>query len=539
MNTCPAELNFASHLAALNAARAAKPAYIDDSRQLSYGELAERVARMAGALRQLGLRREERILLLMQDTVDWPVAFLGALHAGVVPVAVNTLLTPDDYAYIITHSRVRAVFVSGALLPALQAALAQSPGDVEHVVVSQPNNAQPNTAQPNTAQPNKAHPVGTLPGPVQDFDALLAAAPLAPAVRTLSDEIAFWLYSSGSTGKPKGVVHTHGNLWHTAELYAKPVLGIREDDVVFSAAKLFFAYGLGNGLTFPLSVGATVILMGERPTPQAVFQRLTRHRPTVFYGVPTLYASMLASPDLPPREQVAMRVCTSAGEALPRDIGERFTRHFGCEILDGIGSTEMLHIFISNQSGQIRYGTTGKPVPGYEVQLRDDSGAPVAAGTIGDLYIKGPSAALMYWNNRDKTRQCFLGDWLKSGDKYTCDADGYYTYAGRSDDMIKVSGQYVSPVEVENVLVQHEAVLEAAVIGVPDHDGLVKTKAYVVLRPGFEPDAQTGAALQSYVKQHLAPFKYPRQINFTEELPKTATGKIQRFRLRQLEEATL
>lgn len=544
MNTCPAELNFASHLAALNAARAAKPAYIDDSRQLSYGELAERVARMAGALRQLGLRREERILLLMQDTVDWPVAFLGALHAGVVPVAVNTLLTPDDYAYIITHSRVRAVFVSGALMPALQAALAQSPGDVEHVVVSQPkpaqpNNAQPHTAQPHTAQPNTAHPAATLPAPVQDFDTLLAAAPLAPAVRTLSDEIAFWLYSSGSTGKPKGVVHTHGNLWHTAELYAKPVLGIREDDVVFSAAKLFFAYGLGNGLTFPLSVGATVILMGERPTPQAVFQRLTRHRPTVFYGVPTLYVSMLASPDLPPREQVAMRVCTSAGEALPRDIGERFTRHFGCEILDGIGSTEMLHIFISNQSGQIRYGTTGKPVPGYEVQLRDDSGAPVAAGTIGDLYIKGPSAALMYWNNRDKTRQCFLGDWLKSGDKYTCDADGYYTYAGRSDDMIKVSGQYVSPVEVENVLVQHEAVLEAAVIGVPDHDGLVKTKAYVVLRPGFEPDAQTGAALQSYVKQHLAPFKYPRQINFTEELPKTATGKIQRFRLRQLEEATL
>ena len=541
MNTCPAELNFASHLAALNAARAAKPAYIDDSRQLSYGELAERVARMAGALRQLGLRREERILLLMQDTVDWPVAFLGALHAGVVPVAVNTLLTPDDYAYIITHSRVRAVFVSDTLMPALQAALAQSPGDVEHVVVSQPNNAQPNTAQPHTAQRNTAPPSNAqpVPAPVQDFDTLLAAAPLAPAVRTLSDEIAFWLYSSGSTGKPKGVVHTHGNLWHTAELYAKPVLGIREDDVVFSAAKLFFAYGLGNGLTFPLSVGATVILMGERPTPQAVFQRLTRHRPTVFYGVPTLYASMLASPDLPPREQVSMRVCTSAGEALPRDIGERFTRHFGCEILDGIGSTEMLHIFISNQSGQIRYGTTGKPVPGYEVQLRDDSGAPVAAGTIGDLYIKGPSAALMYWNNRDKTRQCFLGDWLKSGDKYTCDADGYYTYAGRSDDMIKVSGQYVSPVEVENVLVQHEAVLEAAVIGVPDHDGLVKTKAYVVLRPGFEPDAQTGAALQSYVKQHLAPFKYPRQINFTEELPKTATGKIQRFRLRQLEEATL
>lgn len=519
MNTCPAELNFASHLAALNAPRAAKLAYVDDTRQLTYGELAERVARMAGALRQLGLRREERVLLLMQDTVDWPVAFLGALHAGVVPVAVNTLLTAEDYAYILSHSRVRAALVSGALLPVLQTALAQSPGEVEHLIVSQ-------------AQ-------APLPAGVHDLDALLAAAPLAPAVRTLSDEIAFWLYSSGSTGKPKGVVHTHGNLWHTAELYAKPVLGIREDDVAFSAAKLFFAYGLGNGLTFPLSVGATVVLMAERPTPQAVFQRLTRHRPTVFYGVPTLYASMLAAPDLPPRGQVAMRVCTSAGEALPRDIGERFSRHFGCEILDGIGSTEMLHIFISNRAGQLRYGTTGKPVPGYEVQLRDDNGAPVAAGAIGDLYIKGPSAALMYWNNRDKTRQCFLGDWLKSGDKYVCDDDGYYTYAGRSDDMIKVSGQYVSPVEVENILVQHEAVLEAAVIGVPDHDGLVKTKAYVVLRPGFAPDAHTGAELQRYVKQHLAPFKYPRQIDFTDELPKTATGKIQRFRLRQLEQAAL
>lgn len=519
MPPCPLELNFASHLAALNAPRASKPAYIDDIRTLTYGELAERVARFAGALRQMGLRREERVLLLMHDSVDWPVAFLGALHAGVVPVAVNTLLTADDYAYIADHCRARAAIVSGALLDTLHAAMAKGPHEIEHMIV--------------------ARPVGELPAHAHEFEGLLAAAPLAPAVRTLADEIAFWLYSSGSTGKPKGVVHTHGNLWHTVELYAKPVLGIREDDVVFSAAKLFFAYGLGNGLSFPLSVGATVVVMDERPTPQAVFRRLVQHRPTIFYGVPTLYASMLASPDLPPREQVALRVCTSAGEALPRDIGERFKRHFGCDILDGIGSTEMLHIFLSNQPGQLRYGTTGKPVPGYEVQLRDEDGRPVPADVIGDLYIKGPSAALMYWNNRDKSRQCFQGEWLKSGDKYVCDADGYYTYAGRSDDMIKVSGQYVSPVEVENVLIQHEAVLEAAVIGVPDHDGLVKTKAYVVLRPGYTPSDDTGAALQQYVKQHLAPFKYPRQINFTEELPKTATGKIQRFRLRQMEAASL
>jgi benzoate-CoA ligase len=521
VESCPQELNFASHLAALNAARADKTAYIDDFGALRYGELADRTARFGGLLKQLGLRREERLLLLMHDTADWPVAFLGALHAGIVPVAVNTLLTADDYGYILTHSRARAAIVSGALLPVLRQAMARVDTEIEHIVVSRRDGRGLDGAPPD----------GTL-----ELEAAMAAATPIPAIRTLADEMAFWLYSSGSTGKPKGVVHTHGNLWHTAELYAKPVLGIREDDVVFSAAKLFFAYGLGNGLTFPLSAGATVVLMAERPTPQAVFQRLVRHRPTVFYGVPTLYAAMLAAPELPSPDQVALRVCTSAGEALPRDIGERFRRHFGCDILDGIGSTEMLHIFISNQVGRIRYGTTGMPVAGYEVQLRDDQGLPVPPGTIGDLYIKGPSAALMYWNNREKTRQCFLGDWLKSGDKYVCDADGYYTYAGRSDDMIKVSGQYVSPIEVENVLVQHQAVLEAAVIGVPDAQGLVKTTAYVVLRPGQVADTGTGAALQAHVKQHLAPFKYPRQIHFVDELPKTATGKIQRFRLRQLEE---
>jgi len=513
MQSCPAELNFAAYLATINAGRADKPAYIDDHGSITYGELAQRVAQFAGLLQKLGVRREERILLLMHDTVDWPVVFLGALHAGVVPVAVNTLLTPDDYAYMLEHSRSQAVFISAPLLGTLQSALDKARHEVKHIVVSQPTEP--------------------LFDDMLDFAKQLEQAPAVPPVRTLADEIAFWLYSSGSTGQPKGVVHTHGNLWHTAELYGKPVLGVRETDTVFSAAKLFFAYGLGNALTFPLSVGATVVLMGERPTPDAVFKRLVQHKPTVYCGVPTLYASMLASPNLPSRDQVAIRVCASAGEALPKDLGDRFTHHFGAEILDGIGSTEMLHIFLSNQAGDVHYGTTGKPVPGYEVELRDEDGEPVPAGTIGDLYIKGPSAALMYWNNRGKSRDTFLGAWLKSGDKYVCDAEGYYTYAGRSDDMIKVSGQYVSPVEVENILIQHEAVLEAAVIGQADPDGLVKTIAYVVLRAGRSPDDTLEDELKTYVKSHLAPFKYPRTIHFLDDLPKTATGKIQRFRLRQ------
>jgi benzoate-CoA ligase len=519
----PERFNFADHLLAANAHRRERIAFVDDEDSLSYGALDDRVRRVAAGLLALGLRREERVLLCMQDGCDWPVAFLAALYAGIVPVAVNTLLTPDDYAYMLAHSRAQAVFVSGALLPAITAAMERGPNEVRKVIVSRP------------AAPLHAHASGI------EFESCGSeCAPLAQAATTAADDPAFWLYSSGSTGRPKGTVHSHGNPYWTCELYGKAILQLRADDICFSAAKLFFAYGLGNGLTFPMSVGATTLLMAERPTPDAIFRRLTGEignlQPTVFFGAPTGFAGMLAAPALPPRSRTKLRLVSSAGEALPADLGERFERHFEVGIVDGIGSTEMLHIFLSNRPGQVRYGTTGWPVPSYEIELRGDDGRPVPEGEPGDLYIHGPSAAMMYWGNRQKTRETFHGAWVKSGDKYVRNADGTYTYAGRSDDMLKVSGIYVSPFEVEATLVQHPCVLEAAVIGKEDEQGLTKTKAFVVLKPGC---AATEAELKAFVKDRLAPYKYPRYIEFLAELPKTATGKIQRFRLRERERAAL
>jgi len=512
----PATFNFAEHLFALNRGRAQKIAYVDDRGTLAYGQLEDRARRLAAALIAAGVKRDDRVLLLMLDSSDWPVSFLGCLYAGIVPVAVNTLLTTADYAYMLAHSGAKAALVSGALLPVLQDARGKGPSELQTLIVSQPTAALPNGAQ--------------------DLEAAIAAhEPLPAPAATAPQDHAFWLYSSGSTGKPKGTVHTHGNPWWTAELYGKPVLALTENDVCFSAAKLYFAYGLGNGLTFPLSVGATVLLMAERPTPDATFKRWTgEHKPTVFFGAPTGFAGMLASPALPAREAVSLRMCSSAGEALPGEIAQRFKQHFGCEIIDGIGSTEMLHIFISNRPGDIRYGTTGKPVEGYVIELRGEDGQPVPTGEVGDLYIKGPSTAVMYWGNPEKSAETFREGWTKSGDKYSRDADGYYTYAGRSDDMLKVSGIYVSPFEVEATLMQHPSVLEAAVIGKEDADGLTKTKAYVVLKSG---QSVTDEELKAFVKERLAPYKYPRFIEFVDELPKTATGKIQRFRLRERERA--
>ncbi len=493
----------------LRADRADKLAFIDDSGSITYGELARRVDAFAHGITALGLRMEDRALLCLHDSIDFPTAFLGCIKAGIVPIAVNTLLTATDYAFMLSDSRARALVVSAPLLATFMPLLARL-SNAPQIIVS-------------GGEGTEYH---------RFHDVLKAAQGWFAPAPTTADDACFWLYSSGSTGRPKGTVHVHSSLIQTAELYARPILGIAADDLVFSAAKLFFAYGLGNALTFPMAVGATALLMAERPTPEAVFARLRRHQPSIFYGVPTLYAGLLAHPDLPRADELRLRRCTSAGEALPEALGQRWAARFGVDILDGIGSTEMLHIFLSNRADDLRYGTTGKAVPGYQLRIVDEDGAPVPPGEPGDLQISGPTSATGYWNNREKSRATFHGPWVHSGDKYWQDTDGYYVYAGRSDDMLKVGGIYVSPVEVEAALSAHPSVLEAAVVGRKDDAGLVKPMAYVVLKADGRGSPELADALKAHVKARLAPFKYPRWIEFIDELPKTATGKIQRFQLR-------
>lgn len=476
-------------------------------RTLNYNALSEDSARFAGALVQHGVRREERVAMVVLDQIEFPIVFWGSIKAGAIPVPLNTLLPSSVYAATLNDSRATTLVVSSEMWDVVAPVVKES-AYLDRIIV-----------------------IGAAgDGSTSYADFVESAEPMQP-VEAKSDETAFWLYSSGSTGLPKGVRHVHSSLKATADTFGTQVLGIREEDVVFSVAKLFFAYGLGNGLTFPLSVGATAILLGGRPIPDVAFQIIDTHAPTLFCGVPTFFAAMNArfeagDLDISPN----LRLCTSAGEALPREVGEAWEQHMGAPIVDGVGSTEMLHIFLSNRPDDIVYGTSGTAVPGYDVRLVDEAGEDTADGEVGELLVRGPSAAESYWNRREKSRETFEGYWTRTGDKYERTPEGRYIYCGRTDDMFKVSGIWVSPFEVEQTLIEHPAILEAAIVAHADEQGLDKPKAFVVLKDGQNPESI--ADLKEFVKDKIGKWKYPRWVDVVEDLPKTATGKIQRFKLR-------
>jgi benzoate-CoA ligase family protein len=478
---------------------------------LTYGQVAAMVNRVGNALRGLGVEMENRVLLLLYDSPQFVASFFGAMKIGAVPVPVNTMMRAQDYEYFLNDSRAKVLIAHRPLWDEVAKVRSRLKYLQQVIIVGEPESGQ------------------------QTFDQwiALASAALAPAP-TSKDDAAFWLYSSGSTGFPKAAVHLHHDMVYCADLYARPILAIGPEDITFSAAKLFFAYGLGNNLYFPFRVGASAILYSGRPLPESMFEIITREKPTLFFGVPTLYAAMLAVRDVEQRYDLSsLRLCVSAGEALPPELFRRWKGRFGTEILDGIGTTEILHIFISNQAGCVKPGSSGTVVPGYETKIVDEDGAPVKVGEIGNLLVKGESTCAYYWNQQEKTKQTIKGEWIVTGDKYSQDEDGYYWYAGRADDMLKVGGIWVSPIEVENTLIQHPAVLEAAVVGHEDDDRLIKPKAFVVVKEGYTASPALEDELKGFVKDKIAPYKYPRWITFVPELPKTATGKIQRFKLRE------
>jgi benzoate-CoA ligase len=493
----------------LEEGRGENVAIVCGDRSITYREVAEEVNRAGNTLSALGVEMEQRVMLLLLDCPEFIYTFFGAIRIGAVPVPVNTLLTSQDYRYLLEDSRARVLVVSRELLPVVEPVLDGLPF-LRHIIV-----------------------VGGAEG-YRSYADLAAEQPATLEVApTSKDDVAFWLYTSGTTGLSRAAVHLQHDMVYCSELYCQGILGMRDGDRTYSVAKLFFAYGLGNALYGPFAAGATTILFPGRPTPDAVFTVVNRYRPTLFFAVPTAYAAMLRAAEAGSEVDMStVRAAVSAGEPLPASIYRRWLERFGVEILDGIGSTEVLHIFLSNHPGHVRPGSTGSAVPGYDLKLVDDEGRTVPVGEIGNLMVRGESTCAYYWNRHDVTRRTIEGEWIRTGDKYRIDEDGYYWYAGRTDDMLKVGGRWVSPSEVESAIVEHPRVLECAVVGYPDGDGLIKARAFVVLKDGAGDEA-LALDIQSFVKERIAPYKYPRWIEFREDLPKTATGKIQRFKLRQ------
>lgn len=499
----------------LEAGRGDKTAVICGDRRCTYAEIAAMANQTGNALRRLDVRQEERVMLLLLDSPEFVESFFGAIRLGAVPIPTNTVLRPADYEYMLNDSRATALILSEPLYATIEP-IRQKLKFLKHIIV--------------VGNPREAPP-----GTINFDDWIRDESPELTPSDTSADDACFWLYSSGTTGFPKGAVHLQHDMVYCAENYARRVLDIDANDRTFSVAKLYFAYGLGNALYFPFYVGGTSILHSGPPAPQAVYDVMTKHQPTLFFSVPTSYAALLAVPDAERNYSLkSVRLCVSAGEALPKAIFERWRQKWGVEILDGIGSTEILHIFISNRAGRVKPGASGELVPGYEAKIVDENDQPAPRGEVGNLLIKGDSTCAYYWNKHDKTKQTIVGEWIRTGDKYLVDEEDYYWYQGRSDDMLKVGGIWVSPVEVESSLISHPAVLESGVVGKMDADELVKPIAFVVLKEGYAPSPSLESELKEHVKNNLAPYKYPRWIEFTRQLPKTATGKIQRFKLREM-----
>jgi len=492
--------------------RGAKVAIICGDRQTTYAELADQVNRLGNGLLGLGLQDEQRVLLVLPDIPEFAVAYLGTMKIGAVAVPTSTALRAADYAYFLEESRSRVAIVHSTLLSEFTPALSRQP-HCKHVIVCGE----------------------ATQGYLHWNEVLTNASPKLEAAPTNKDDVAFWLWTSGSTGRPKAAVHAHGDWNYCCEYYGRGVLDISPDDVTFSSSKLFHAYGLGNGLMFPFHVGATTVLYPGKPQAGTILDFVQSVRPTLFFSVPTLYAAMLQEAERNADCHLAsVRLSVSAAEPLPAEIFRRWKARFGVEILDGIGSTEVLHIYLSARAGRVRPGSTGEAVPGYELAIVDHAGQPVSPGTIGDLLAAGPSIASCYWNRQTLTRDRMRGRWFFTGDKYSVDEDGYFWYAGRSDDMFRVSGQWLSPIEVESALIEHRCVLEAAVIAFEEGTGLHTPQAFVVLREGYDGTAELAKELQDFVKQRITPYKYPRRVEFLAELPKTAAGKLLRYKLREM-----